>query len=77
MSDCTHRTLFRGANRFFVSRSLMLRPTDSPSRLATLYTGGSDDFVTSATRSDCYRMERSSSRAGLIPAVGQRLFTAL
>src|SRR6476660_7397368 len=29
-------------------RSLTLRPTDSPSRLkATLYTGGSDGFVTS------------------------------
>src|SRR5215472_7475725 len=27
-------------------------------------------------RSDCYRVERSSSRAGLIPAVDQRLFTA-
>src|SRR6266487_4824326 len=27
-------------------------------------------------RSDCYRVERSSSRAGLSPAVVQRLFTA-
>ena len=27
-------------------------------------------------RSDCYRVERSSSRAGLSPAVDQRLFTA-
>jgi len=27
-------------------------------------------------RSDCYRVERSSSRAGLPPAVDQRLFTA-
>ena len=27
-------------------------------------------------RSDCYRVERSSSRAGLHPAVDQRLFTA-
>ena len=28
------------------------------------------------TFSDCYRVERSSSRAGLSPAVDQRLFTA-
>ena len=27
-------------------------------------------------RSDCYRVERSSSRAGLLPAVDQCLFTA-
>ncbi len=27
-------------------------------------------------RSNCYRVERSSSRAGLSPAVVQRLFTA-
>ena len=43
---------------------------------ATLYTGGSSSFVTSATAPIASGVERTSSRAGLSPAVDQRLFTA-
>jgi len=43
---------------------------------ATLYTRGFSSFVTLHYCSDCYRVERTSSRAGLIPALDQRLFTA-
>jgi len=39
----------------------------------TLYTGGSDGFVISTAASDCYRVERTSSLAGVSPAVDQRL----
>ncbi len=46
--------------------------------IATLSTGGFSSFVASTLhrRSDCYRVERISSRAGLSPAVDQRVFTA-
>src|SRR5437016_7004098 len=40
---------------------------------ATLYTESSDSFVASAGRFDCYRVERTSSRAGVAPTEVQRL----
>ena len=43
---------------------------------ATLYTRGFDGFVTSAAAPIATGWSESSSRAGLIPAVDQRLFTA-
>jgi hypothetical protein len=46
-------------------RALTLRPARSPGRLATLCTRGFSSFV--ACCSDCYRVERTSSRAGLLP----------
>jgi len=54
-------------------RSLTLRPARSPSRLATLYTEGSDSFVASTAASISYRVERTSPRAGVTPAEVQRL----
>ena len=53
-------------------RSLTLWPARSPSRQATLYTESSDSFVASAAAS-IYRVERTSSRAGVSPAEVQRL----
>jgi AraC-like DNA-binding protein len=43
---------------------------------ATLYIESSDSFVALRCRFDCYRVERTSSRAGIAPAEVQRLFTA-
>jgi len=60
----------------FQDTPLTLRPARSRSRQATLYTESSDSFVASAARFDCYRVERTSSRAGFTPAEVQRLFTA-
>lgn len=57
-------------------RSLALQPTDSPSRLCDLLHRRLRRLCCLHRRSDCYRVERSSSRAGLSPAVDQRLFTA-
>jgi hypothetical protein len=54
-------------------RSLTLRPARSPSRLATLYTEGSDSFVASTAAAISYRVERTSPRAGVPPAEVQRL----
>jgi hypothetical protein len=42
----------------------------------TLYSEGSDGFVASAAASIATRVERTSSRAGVIPAGVQSLFTA-
>ena len=42
----------------------------------TLYTGGSDGFVSSAPAPIASGWSEPSSRAGLSPAVDQRLFTA-
>jgi hypothetical protein len=41
--------------------------------LATLCTRGFSSLVASTACSDCYRVERTSSRAGLTPAVDHRL----
>ncbi len=54
-------------------RSLSLWPARSRSRLATLFIESSDGFVAFAAALDCYRAERSSSRAGVSPAEVQRL----
>src|ERR1017187_2975139 len=43
---------------------------------ATLYTEGSGGFVASPAAPDCYRVERSSSRAGLTSRCGPAPFTA-
>ena len=53
-------------------RSLMLWPARSPSRHATLYTESSE-LRCLRRRFDCYRVERTSSRAGVSPAEVQRL----
>jgi len=42
----------------------------------TLYTGGSDGFVSSTAAPIASGWSEPSSRAGLSPAVDQRLFTA-
>jgi len=56
-------------------RSLTLRPACSPSRLNDLLPKAS--AVCCLHRcSDCYRVERTSSRAGVTPAVDHHLFTA-
>ena len=56
-------------------RSLVLQPADSPSRLVRPSTSGR--LCCLHRRSNCYRVERSSSRAALLlPAVDQCLFTA-
>jgi hypothetical protein len=44
-------------------------------RKATLYTEGSRQLRCLRCRFDCYRVERTSSRAGVAPAEVQRLFT--
>ena len=54
-------------------RSLMLRPACSPSRLSDLLHRRLRRLRFLHRRSDCYRVERTSSRAGLSPAVNQRL----
>src|ERR1039457_2250071 len=60
----------------FVACSAFTRVTTcrlAKSPYATLYTGGLRRLCCLHRRSDCYRVERSSSRAGLSPAVDQRL----
>src|ERR1700747_2660319 len=54
-------------------RSLTLRPTCSPSRLSDPLHQRLRRLRFLCRRSDCYRVERTSSRAGLSPAVDQRL----
>jgi len=53
-----------------------LRPADSPSRLSDLLHRRLQQCRCLHCCSDCYRVERSSSRAGFSPAVDRRLFTA-
>ena len=63
--------LFRG----LLSVHCTLRPAHSPSRLATLYTGGFRDFVTyvpAPVATDC----SNTCRVGLSPTEVPRLFTA-
>ena len=60
----------------FQDSPLTLWPARSPSRLATLYTGGSDGFVSSTAAPIASGWSEPSSRAGLSPAVDQCLFTA-
>ena len=54
-------------------RSLTLWPVRSPSRLATLYTRKLRQLRCLRRRFDCYRVERTSSRAGVAPAEAERL----
>jgi hypothetical protein len=53
-----------------------LRPTCSPSRHSDPLHRRLRRLCYHHRRSDCYRVERTSSRAGLSPAVDQRVFTA-
>ena len=57
-------------------RSLALRPACSPSRLCDLLHRRLQRLRYLHRCFDCYRAERTSSRAGLPPAVDQRLCTA-
>jgi hypothetical protein len=57
-------------------RSLTLRPTDSPSRLRDPLHRRLRRLCCLHRPSDCYRVERSSSRAGLSSRCGPALFTA-
>ena len=57
-------------------RSLTLRPTDLPSRLCDLLHRRLQQLCCLHYCSGCYRVERTSSRAGFSPAVDQRLSTA-
>jgi hypothetical protein len=54
-------------------RSLTLWPARSRSRQATLYIESSDRLRCLHCRFDCYRVERTSSRAGVAPAEVHRL----
>ena len=54
-------------------RSLLLRPACSPSRLGDPLHRRLRRLRFLHRRSDCYRVERTSSRAGVSPAVNQRL----
>jgi hypothetical protein len=54
-------------------RSLTLWPACSPSRLATLCSRKLRQLCCLRCRFDCYRVERTSSRAGVAPAEVQRL----
>ena len=56
-------------------RSLTLRPAYSPSRLATLYTGGFGDFVTYVPTPIATDWSETC-RVGLSPTEDPRLFTA-
>jgi len=56
-------------------RSLALRPACSPSRLRDSLHQRLQQFRCLHCCSDCYRVERTSSRAGLTPAVDHHLFT--
>ena len=57
-------------------RLLTLRPACSPSRLSDPLHRRLRRLRFLHRRSDCYRVERTSSRAGLSPAVNQRLSPA-
>jgi hypothetical protein len=57
-------------------RSLTLRPARSPSRLCDPLHRRLQQLRYLHRSFGCYRAERTSSRAGLSPAVDQRLFTA-
>src|ERR1700730_6094853 len=57
-------------------RSLTLRPTRSPSHLRDPLHQRLQQSRCLHCCSDCYRVERTSSRAGLTPAVDHHLFTA-
>jgi len=57
-------------------RSHLLRPTDSPSRLSDPLHRRLQQLRFLHYCSDCYRVERTSSRAGFAPAVDLHLFTA-
>src|SRR6516225_912914 len=57
-------------------RSLTLRPACSPSRLNDLLNQRLQQSRCLHRCSDCYRVERTSSRAGLTLAVDHHLFTA-
>ena len=57
-------------------RSLTLRPVRLPSRQSDPLHRRLRRLRCLCRRFDCYRVERTSSRAGLPPAVDQRLFTA-
>jgi hypothetical protein len=57
-------------------RSLRLRPARSPSRLCDPLHQRLQQSRCLPCCSDCYRVERTSSRAGLTPAVDHHLFTA-
>src|SRR6516165_1084928 len=57
-------------------RSLTLRPVRSPSRQCDPFHRRLQQLRCLHYCFDCYRVERTSSRAGLSPAEVQRLFTA-
>jgi hypothetical protein len=57
-------------------RSLTLRPACSPGRFNDLLHQRLQQSRCLHRCSDCYRVERTSSRAGLTPAVDHHLFTA-
>src|ERR1700686_5773118 len=57
-------------------RSLTLRPACSPSRLSDLLHRRLQQLRCLRRCFDCYWVERTSSRAGLTPAVDHHLFTA-
>ena len=57
-------------------RSLTLRPACSPSRLCDLLHRRLQQLRCLRRCFDCYRVERTSSRAGFTPAVDHHLFTA-
>jgi hypothetical protein len=57
-------------------RSLALRPACSPSRQCDLLHRRLQQLRCLRRCFDCYRVERTSSRAGLPPAVDHHLFTA-
>jgi hypothetical protein len=57
-------------------RSLTLRPARSPGHLRDLLHQRLQQFRCLHCCSDCYRAERTSSRAGLTPAVDHHFFTA-
>src|SRR5499433_4186573 len=57
-------------------RSLMLWPARSPNRQRDPFHRELRPLRCLHCRFDCYRVERTSSRAGLAPAEVQRLFTA-
>jgi hypothetical protein len=57
-------------------RSQLLRPADLPSRHGDPLHQRLQQLRCLCCCSDCYRVERTSSRAGLAPTVDQRLFTA-
>jgi len=65
-------TVFSGP----AQRLLTLRPARSRSRLATLFHRKLRQLRCLRCRFDCYRVERTSSRAGVTPAEVQAPFTA-